>query len=589
MGACPPTPDADPVPGAAVAVAVPVAALRAVGRGRRADRRRRHRGRALRRGPPGPRRAQGGGPRTPGCRSPTGTRPAPPSPPACCATPAPSSSARCPYAGATLADPPPGRPHGQVARYATDDHYAALRRALGAIADVLREAGHRAAVVRRRQRPGRPGRRRAGRARLVGQERQRAGARATGSWVVLGRGGHRRRAARSTTPVDDGCGSCRRCLDGCPTGAIVAPGVVDARRCLAWMVQADGPFPVEHRVALGDRIYGCDDCQEVCPPNRRGPEGDRGACRPTGAVGRPARPARRLRRRAAGPPRPLVRAAARPPLPAPQRPGGARQRRPTPGDPEVVRRLDAIWRAGDDDLLAEHAALGRSTASPPADARSEVGRARPGRRREAPARHQRLPAQGRRHPVLPVGAVAPARPPSAPPCSPRPTRAPRRSTPPSRSGSSATGPGGCCPPPPSAAASTGSRPRSTPTSCCSTRRCRSGSLGPRLERPYGVVLHGAEVTVPGRVPGTRRMLARVLRGARLVVAAGGYPAAEASRAAGRDLPTVVVPPGVDTERFHPLDRRRAPGRARRRLGLDPDAPRGRSASAGSCPARASTC
>jgi len=69
--------------------------------------------------------------------------------------------------------------------------------------------------------------------------------------------------------VDDGCGACSRCLTACPTGAIVAPGVVDARRCLAWLVQASGTFPVEHRVALGDRIYGCDDCQEVCPPNRR--------------------------------------------------------------------------------------------------------------------------------------------------------------------------------------------------------------------------------------------------------------------------------------------------------------------------------
>jgi epoxyqueuosine reductase len=48
----------------------------------------------------------------------------------------------------------------------------------------------------------------------------------------------------------------------------VAPGVVDARRCLAWLVQQPGPFPLEYRAALGDRIYGCDDCQEVCPPNR---------------------------------------------------------------------------------------------------------------------------------------------------------------------------------------------------------------------------------------------------------------------------------------------------------------------------------
>src|SRR4029453_15306100 len=65
-----------------------------------------------------------------------------------------------------------------------------------------------------------------------------------------------------------GCGSCRRCLDGCPTGAIVSPGVVDARRCLAWLVQAPGSIPVEMRGAIGDRLYGCDDCQEVCPPNR---------------------------------------------------------------------------------------------------------------------------------------------------------------------------------------------------------------------------------------------------------------------------------------------------------------------------------
>jgi epoxyqueuosine reductase len=51
--------------------------------------------------------------------------------------------------------------------------------------------------------------------------------------------------------------------------------VVDARRCLSWLLQATGPFPREHRVALGDRIYGCDDCQEVCPPNRRDDRNER--------------------------------------------------------------------------------------------------------------------------------------------------------------------------------------------------------------------------------------------------------------------------------------------------------------------------
>ena len=69
-------------------------------------------------------------------------------------------------------------------------------------------------------------------------------------------------------PAPDGCGSCRQCLDGCPTGAIVAPGTVDARRCLAWLVQKTGVFDPDFRIALGDRIYGCDDCADVCPPNR---------------------------------------------------------------------------------------------------------------------------------------------------------------------------------------------------------------------------------------------------------------------------------------------------------------------------------
>ena len=93
-----------------------------------------------------------------------------------------------------------------------------------------------------------------------------------------------------------------------------------------------------------------------------------------------------------------------------------------------------------------------------------------------------------------------------------------------------------------------------------------GLVGPRLSRPYAVVLHGAEVTVPGRLPGTRALLRGVLRGADLVVAAGGYPLAEAERAAGGPLPSLLVPPGVDTDRFVPLadaDRRAA----RERLGL----------------------
>lgn len=98
-----------------------------------------------------------------------------------------------------------------------------------------------------------------------------------------------------------------------------------------------------------------------------------------------------------------------------------------------------------------------------------------------------------------------------------------------------------------------------------------GIMGPSLERPYGVVVHGAELAIPGRLPLSRPVLARVLRGAGLVVAAGGYPAAEAERAARRSLPTVNVPPGVDTDRFRPLDAA-ARAAARASFGLPVDAP-----------------
>jgi phosphatidyl-myo-inositol dimannoside synthase len=80
-----------------------------------------------------------------------------------------------------------------------------------------------------------------------------------------------------------------------------------------------------------------------------------------------------------------------------------------------------------------------------------------------------------------------------------------------------------------------------------------GLVGRSLEVPYAIVVHGAEVTVPGRLPLTRNALSSVLAGASLIVAAGRYPAAEASRALrSRQVEIVEVPPGVDTERFRPL-------------------------------------
>jgi epoxyqueuosine reductase len=158
---------------------------------------------------------------------------------------------------------------GRVARYSWVDFYAPLRAALQIVADRLADDGWSARVV-------------ADSNALVDREAAyRAGLGwygknanllipGEGSWFVLGSvvtdapleptGGD--------APVADGCGACTRCIDACPPSAIVAPGVVDARRCLAWLVEAPGSFPVEFREALGDRIYGCDDCQEVCPPNR---------------------------------------------------------------------------------------------------------------------------------------------------------------------------------------------------------------------------------------------------------------------------------------------------------------------------------
>ncbi len=98
-----------------------------------------------------------------------------------------------------------------------------------------------------------------------------------------------------------------------------------------------------------------------------------------------------------------------------------------------------------------------------------------------------------------------------------------------------------------------------------------GALGPSLKQAgftYSVVLHGAEVTIPGRVPISKPVLAKVLREAAHVFSAGGYPLAEAQRCAGRALPSTVIPPGVDVGRFVPADDQQRCA-TRQRLGLPP--------------------
>jgi epoxyqueuosine reductase len=261
----------------------------------------------------------------------------------------------------------PTRPRGRVARYARSDHYSALRQALSVVAGELRHRGWSATVVCDDNRlVDRAAAHRAGLGWFGKNSLLLLPGR--GSWFVLGSvvtdAPLPPSAPRGGPPHAEGCGRCTRCMTACPTGAIVAPGVLDARRCLAWLVQAPGPFPPRYRKALGDRIYGCDECQQVCPINkvadRRDPPGPAPAGdrpwvdllslldAPDGELmaehGRwyiPGRDPRYLRRNA---------------LVALGNTGDG-------GDPATVAALRR-WLSADDDLLAEHArwaavALGR--------------------------------------------------------------------------------------------------------------------------------------------------------------------------------------------------------------------------------------
>ncbi|HSL73047.1 MAG TPA: tRNA epoxyqueuosine(34) reductase QueG [Ilumatobacteraceae bacterium] len=171
-----------------------------------------------------------------------------------------------PYLTATdpAAPAPSSGPHARVGRYAWVDHYTPLRVALREVCRRIRRCDHRAvAFADDNSIVDRAVAHRAG----LGWYGKNANLLlpGAGSWFVLGSIVTTIAYDPTPGPAADGCGTCTRCIEDCPTGAIVAPGVIDANRCLSWVLQKPGSIPLEYRTAIGDRIYGCDDCQDACP------------------------------------------------------------------------------------------------------------------------------------------------------------------------------------------------------------------------------------------------------------------------------------------------------------------------------------
>jgi epoxyqueuosine reductase len=169
------------------------------------------------------------------------------------------SAALCYYVPA----PEPKAGEGRLPRYAWRDHYADLRSKLELLGQKL--GGAFRVLVDANQHVDREGAARSGvgfygKNTLLITQRH-------GSWVVLGTL-VTDVEVEPTRPLDLDCGSCRLCIDACPTGALDDPGVLDATRCLSYWTQAPHAIPEEYREELGDAVYGCDICQDVCPWNR---------------------------------------------------------------------------------------------------------------------------------------------------------------------------------------------------------------------------------------------------------------------------------------------------------------------------------
>jgi epoxyqueuosine reductase len=169
------------------------------------------------------------------------------------------SAALCYYAEA--GEPQPG--YGRLPRYTWRDAYAELREKLDALGRRL--GGAYRVFVDANQHVDREAAARAG-VGFYGKNTMLI-TRRFGSWVVLGTL-VTDAELEPTPPLGLDCGSCTLCIDACPTDALDEPGVLDATRCLSYWTQSAAPFPEEYREELGDQVYGCDICQDVCPWNR---------------------------------------------------------------------------------------------------------------------------------------------------------------------------------------------------------------------------------------------------------------------------------------------------------------------------------
>jgi epoxyqueuosine reductase len=159
--------------------------------------------------------------------------------------------------------PEPGPAEGRLPRYTWSDRYSELREKLERFGERL--GGSFRVLVDENQHVDREGAARAG-VGFYGKNTLLI-TRRHGSWVVLGTL-VTDVALEPTAPLALDCGSCTRCIEACPTGALDDPGVLDSTKCLSYWSQAPGPVPEPYRPAMGNQVYGCDICQDVCPWNR---------------------------------------------------------------------------------------------------------------------------------------------------------------------------------------------------------------------------------------------------------------------------------------------------------------------------------